>query len=316
MIRRDMLAGGALAAAGVGLAAGLLPGASAQPAPAPSPAAPPPAAPSPTAPVRAADLLRNPAKDKLRRGEVVVSMSVRLVRSMEIAQIAASSGFDSLYVEMQHSTFTEEQISNICQAALGAGITAMVRVPSIRPEHVGRVLDGGALGIIAPEIETVEEVRQVVAAARFPPWGNRSAPGGQLFPLRYRSFPTAETYAAINDATMVVVMLENTAALERVEEIAAVEGLDMLFIGTSDLTNSMGLVGQPDHPRVRDAFARTIEACRRHGKHVGIGGLAARPDLIAQYLKMGARFVSSGTDLTFLLGAAAARAKQIRDIAV
>jgi 2-keto-3-deoxy-L-rhamnonate aldolase RhmA len=300
------MAQAALAAAGALLATGPAPATLAQSAPAPTPAAPPPP--------RAADLLRNPLKEKLARGEVAVSMSVRLVRSMEIAQIAASSGFDSLYVEMQHSTFTEEQISQICQAAINVGITAMVRVPTIRPEHVGRALDGGALGIIAPEIETVEEVRQLVAAARFPPHGNRSAPGGQVYPLRYRSFPTAEAYAALNDATMVVVMLENTAALGRVEEIAAVDGLDMVFIGTSDLTNSMGLVGQPDHPRVQEAFARTIEACRKNGKHVGIGGLAARPDLIAKYLKMGARFVSSGTDLTFLLGAAAARTKQIREI--
>ena len=306
MIRRDVLVGGGLAAAGAVLAKEIVPAAMAQ-------TTGPGMAAADKRP-RAADILRNPAKEKLKRGEVVISMSVRLVRTMEIAQLAATSGFDSLYVEMQHSTFTEEQISQICQAALGAGITAMVRVPSIRPEHVGRVLDGGALGIIAPEIETVEEVRELVAAARFPPWGKRSAFGAQVFPLRYHSFPTAETYAAINDATMVVTMLENTQALEKVEEIAAVEGLDMLFVGTSDLTNSMGLVGQPDHPRVRDAFARTIEACRKHGKHVGIGGLAARPDLIAQYLKMGARFISSGTDLAFLLGAASSRAKQLRDI--
>ena len=299
MTRRDALAAGVLAMEAVASAVGTAGPASAQAA---------------TAPARAADLLRNPAKEKLKRGEVVVSMSVRLVRSMEIAQIAAAAGFDSLYVEMQHSTFTEEQISQICQASILAGITALVRVPSIRPEHVGRVLDGGALGIIAPELETAEEVRQLVAASRFPPWGNRSAPGAQVFPLRYRSFPTAEAYAAMNDATMVVAMLENTAALDQVEEIAAVEGLDMLFIGTSDLTNSMGLVGQPDHPRVQEAFARTIAACRKHGKQVGIGGLAARPDLIARYLGMGARFVSSGTDLTFLLGAASSRAKQIRDI--
>ena len=305
MKRRDVLVGGGLAAAGAVLGKAIVPAATAQ-------AGSPATASTDTRP-RAADILRNPAKEKLKRGEVVISMSVRLVRSMEIAQIAATAGFDTLYVEMQHSTFTEEQISQICQAALGAGITAMVRVPSIRPEHVGRVLDGGALGIIAPEIETVRRCASS-SPLPLPPWGKRSAFGAQVFPLRYHSFPTAEAYAAMNDATMVVTMLENTQALEQVEEIAAVDGLDMLFIGTSDLTNSMGLVGQPDHPRVREAFARTIEACKRHGKHVGIGGLAARPDLIAQYLKMGARFVSSGTDLAFLLGAASARAKQIRDI--
>ncbi|WP_439548957.1 HpcH/HpaI aldolase family protein [Falsiroseomonas sp.] len=261
---------------------------------------------------RAADLIRNHLKEKLARDEVTVSMSVRLVRTMEIAQLAAAAGFDAFYVEMQHSTFTDEQVGAICQAALPIGITPMVRVPSIRPEHVGRALDGGALGIIAPEVETAEEVRQLVAAARFPPWGNRSAPGGQLYALRYRSFPTAETYAALNAATMVVAMVENLAALERVEEIAAVEGLDMLFVGTSDLTNSMGLPGQADHPRVRDAYERVIAACRARGKHVGIGGLAGRPELIRQYLRMGARFVSAGTDLSFLLNGASARARDVR----
>ena len=154
----------------------------------------------------------------------------------------------------------------------------------------------------------------MVQAARFPPFGDRSAPGAQLFQLRYRSFPTEETYAALNEATMVVVMLENVEALDRVEDIAAVDGLDMLFVGTSDLTNSMRIPGQPGHERVRDAYARVIDACRRHGKHVGIGGLAARPDLIARFVEMGARFVSSGTDLTFLLGAATARAREIHGL--
>ena len=87
-----------------------------------------------------------------------------------------------------------------------------------------------------------------------------------------------------------------------------------MLIGTNDLCNEMGITGQFDHPNVRDAFLRTIAACRKHGKHVGVGGLASRPDLMAEYVRLGARYVSTGTDLAFLLGAATARAKQIQDI--
>jgi len=262
-----------------------------------------------------ADILHNRVRQKLARDEVVASMTVRLVRGIEIARIAHTAGFDTLYVDVEHSSFSFDTTGQICMAALALGITPLVRVPSTRPDHVSRVLDGGALGIIAPHIRSAEDARHVVAAAKFPPLGERSAAGG-LPHLHYRTFPAAEANPALNDATMVVVMMETLAALEKVEEIAAVEGVDMMLIGSSDLTAEMGIPGQFDHPRLKDAFAKTIAACRRHGKHVGVGGLSTRPDLVAQFVKMGARFVSTGTDLAFLAAACAQKAKQVRDIAL
>jgi 2-keto-3-deoxy-L-rhamnonate aldolase RhmA len=119
---------------------------------------------------------------------------------------------------------------------------------------------------------------------------------------------------ALNDATMVVVMMETPEALEHVEEIAAVDGIDLLLVGTNDLTTEMGIVGEFDDPRVHDAYARTIAACRKHGKHVGVGGLASRPKLAAEFVAMGARMVSTGTDIQFLLAAASEKAKQVREI--
>ena len=113
---------------------------------------------------------------------------------------------------------------------------------------------------------------------------------------------------------MVVVQFESAAALERAEEIVAVDGVDMVLVGLNDLLADWGIPGEYDHPRVREAYGKTIAACRKRGKHCGVGGLATRPDLVAEFVKMGARYVSTGTDLAFLLSACAARAKAVKEI--
>jgi 2-keto-3-deoxy-L-rhamnonate aldolase RhmA len=258
-------------------------------------------------------ILRNHAKEKLARGETVASMTVRLCRSIEIAQIAKTSGFDTLYVDMEHNTLSIDTTCQICIAAQQIGITPLVRVPANSPEYICRVLDGGAMGVITPHIRSADEAREMVKLVKFAPLGERSS-GGALSQYQYRSFPLTETNAAMNDATMLVVMLETVAALEHVEEIIAVEGVDMLLIGSNDLCNEMGITGQYDHPRLRDAFARAIAAATAAGKHVGVGGLASRNDLMTQFVRMGARYVSTGTDMAFLMAACAQKAKFVRDI--
>ncbi len=262
-----------------------------------------------------ADILRNPVKDKLARGEVVASMTVRLVRNVEIASIARTAGFDTLYIDVEHSSFSLETTGQICIAALALGIAPFVRVPSHRPEHVSRALDGGALGVIAPHVRSAEEARAVVRAAKFPPLGERSAAGG-LPHLQYRAIAPAEANRQLNDATVVIVQCESGEFLDHADEIMGVEGVDMALIGTNDLLADWGLAGQYEHARVRDAYTRVIAAAQRHGKHVGVGGLASRPDLAAGYVRMGARYVSTGTDLAFLTAACAAKAKEVRGMGV
>lgn len=261
------------------------------------------------------DIVRNGVKEKLARGEVVASMMVRLVRGVEIARIAKSAGFDTFYIDMEHCSFSLETTSQICMAALEIGIPAFVRVPANTPEYIARVLDGGALGVIAPHVRNAGQAREVVRHARFTPEGERSANSG-LPQLQYRSFPTAEANRALNRATMVIVMMEAVEALERVEEIAAVDGVDMMLVGTNDLTAEWGIPGEYDDPRVAAAYQRTIDACRKRGKHVGIGGLGSRPDLVEKFVGMGARFVSTGTDLSFLMAACTAKAKAVASLTV
>lgn len=260
------------------------------------------------------DVLRNSMKEKLARNEVVASMTVRLSRSIEIAQIAASAGFDTIYIDLEHNTLSIDTCCQICIAAQGIGITPLVRVPANTPEYICRVLDGGAMGVITPHVRSAAEARAMVDLVKFPPLGHRSA-GGALSHYGYRNFPLSDTYAAMNDATSLVVMMETVAALENVEEIIATEGVDMLLVGSNDLCAEMGISGQYDHPRLAQAFERSIEAARRVGKHVGIGGLASRDDLMTKFVKMGARYVSTGTDLAFLISACAQKAKFVRDIA-
>ena len=259
--------------------------------------------------------VRNVLLDRLRNGDVVLSMSVRLVTNPEIAIVAKTAGYDSLYVDLEHNSFSIGETSKICLAAMQAGVTPLVRVPSHGPEFISRVLDAGAQGIIAPHVSSAEAARRIVEYAKYPPRGTRSASG--LLPhLDYRSYPAAAANAVMDAATAVVVMVETREALDKVEEIAAVDGVDMLFIGTNDLVADLGITGKLDHPLVDEAYARVTQACRRHGKHTGIGGLATRPDKIAEFINAGARYVSVGVDLGFLIQAAAQRAKAIRQTVV
>ncbi|KQP23446.1 aldolase [Pseudorhodoferax sp. Leaf267] len=256
-------------------------------------------------------LLRNTVKDKLGRGELVLSLTVRLVRTVEISALASTAGFDSIYIDLEHSTFSLDATSQICMSALALNIAPFVRVPNV--DYVARVLDGGALGIIAPHIESSEDAERIVRAAKFPPLGHRSF-SAALPHFQYQSVDAGEMFSALDDATMVIAMVESAKGLEAVDRIAAVPGVDVVFIGTNDLCASLGVPGQLDHPLVRDAYAYAMQACQRHGKSLGIGGLAGSPALLARYVALGAQYVSTGTDLSFLLGAATAKARQLREL--
>ena len=196
----------------------------------------------------ASDILRNNVKEKLARGEVVASMTVRLSRSIEIARIAKTAGFDMLYIDLEHSPLTMDATGQICMACLDIGIMPAVRVPANTPDYISRILDAGALGVIAPHVRTAAEAREVVKAAKLPPLGERSNTG--IFPhLQYRSFPAEETAKAINDATMVIVQFESADCLAKADEIIAVEGVDIVLVGLNDMLGDMGLAGQYDHPQ-------------------------------------------------------------------
>ncbi len=260
-------------------------------------------------------ILKNNVIEKLKANQVVSSMTVKLVSGIEIAQIAKTAGFDSIYIDLEHSSFSLETTGQICMAAMAIGVAAFVRVPDNSSQWISRVLDGGALGVIAPHVQSKEEAHAVVACAKFPPFGERSA-AGALPHLHYRSFPADQAYPALNANTMVIVQFENQVALDHADDIMSVPGVDMVMIGSNDLLADMGIAGQYDHPKLKEAYAHTIAVCQKYGKFCGVGGLSSRPDLVAQFIQMGARYVSTGTDLAFLLSAATEKAKQVNGLKV
>lgn len=253
--------------------------------------------------------LKNNVKEKLAKGEVVYSMTARLVRTIDIASIAYIAGFDSLYIDMEHSSFSLEATGHICMACIGLGVTPFVRVPSPDPHFIARVLDSGALGIIVPSVQSAADARAIVRAAKHAPLGERSVAGSSP-QLHYRPMPVGEVTRQLDDATMVVAMIESLEGLEAVEEIAAVAGIDILLVGANDLSSALGVPGLMDHELVRNAYRRVLNACLANGKALGVGGIGGRPDLINELVTLGARYVSTGNDISFLTAAAMQKRQQ------
>jgi 2-keto-3-deoxy-L-rhamnonate aldolase RhmA len=253
----------------------------------------------------------NVMKARMTAGGLAVGMIVRVTRGVEIAAIARSAGFDSLYVDLEHCSFSLDVVSQIAIAATALGVTPLVRTPTLDATEIGRILDVGAQGVIAPHIESRLQAEALVDAALFPPLGRRAFFGAHAHTL-FAPADAKATMPKLNEATLVVAMIESVVALDKVEDIASVPGLDMLLVGANDLSASMGLTGQPDHERMREAFAHVGAVCQNRGLHLGLGGLSGKPDFVRELVAGGARYVSAGSDAGFLYSAAVATAGAYR----
>jgi len=245
----------------------------------------------------------NKVRERMARGEVALCMATRLARTAEIAMIADACGFDAFYVDMEHCTISLDAAAQMCVAALPLGVTPLVRIAGHQFDDATRLLDAGALGIICPNVSTPEQAQAFARACRFPPLGERSVAGAG--PLQgYRATPLAEVNKQGNEATVLIAMLETPEGIANADAIAAVPGIDVLLIGTNDLSTAMGIAGDLKHPKLRAAFETTAKACQAHGKHLGIGGVRGDVAQMAELVKLGGRFVITGSDVQYLMRAA------------
>jgi 2-keto-3-deoxy-L-rhamnonate aldolase RhmA len=249
-------------------------------------------------------------KDRLRNGDVVLGTILPLP-SPEVAEIIGLAGYDCVLLDAEHGPLTHETLQAMARACRSVGAAPLVRVPDHHPKQILRALDCGCVGVMAPQVETAEQAAAVVAATRYAPQGIRSLAGATPA-ARWGAVPLAEHVARSNASAVSVLQVETRRGLASVEEIARVPGVDVLFVGPADLSQSLGHPGETGHPDVQAAFRRIIEAGRAAGVAVGI--LALTPGDVRGYRRLGVTmFLDSAPRL--LLRASQAQAAGMREAA-
>ena len=253
----------------------------------------------------------NPVMDRMRAGEPALGMTVRMGRTGELVRVAKASGHDFIFIDVQHSLYNIETVGHMAHIALSCGIAPMVRVRSVNDPNVSLYLDNGVTGIIFPDVNTAADAQRGVDAAKFAPIGKRSVCGGYPH-FDYRPVPLAQAIPALNDAALVVCMIETIEGLNNVEKIAAVKGVDVIHVGSNDLLVNMGKPGKFDDPEIVAAQERAIAAAKAHGKFAGIGG-NRDVERQAQAIRKGCLFVTTQTDIGFLTAAATQWTRGVRE---
>lgn len=250
-------------------------------------------------------IVENAVKRRLQQGAIAASFNVSRLRTVEIPQIAKACGFHWVFVDLEHSTMDLDLAGQICAAALPTGITAIVRVPEGDVTRATRVLDAGAQGVIFPHVDSADEASAYVGACRFPPLGTRSLIyGGPQ--LEYENLPPDDVMAGVNAETLLVMMIETPTAVENAAEIAAIDGVDILLVGGSDLSATMGIAGQFQNAAFTEAIDRVIAAARGAGKWAGLGGIYDEA-ILPGFLDAGMRFILGGADMAFILAGGKSR---------
>ena len=255
----------------------------------------------------------NPTKKILDAGGLSLMFSVRQIRSVDIALAAKAAGYDCLYVDMEHSGISVAETGQICVTSLAVGIAPFVRVPAGSYDVAAQVLDLGAMGIIAPHISGPEDAKRMVDCCKYPPTGHRS--NSSSIPQQYLSQkPLLKVQEQINDETMVFAMIESRDGLQNVDAISAVDGVDCLLVGTSDLTAELGIPGQFDNDILLKALEKICAAAKKNGTHVSLGGgiKGGAPGLLKTLCNMGFRQISVGNDVGMMVSGMRQRVKDIR----
>ena len=254
--------------------------------------------------------MKNIAKEKILKNELCLGVGLRQTRTADIGKIMSTCGYDWLFIDMEHNSMDIDIASQISVAAQDAGITPIVRVPDFAHHHATRVLDCGAMGIVFPHVDDATTAQRLVSNCLYPPNGHRSMTG-VLPQLDFKQKPIAEVAKLINDSMLIVIMLESPEAISNVDSIAAVEGVDVILIGTNDLCMEMGIPGDYNNSKVKEAYRKVIEACKKYGKTPGMGGVY-NEELMSEYIGMGMKFILSGSDLSFMMQSASQRSNKLR----
>ena len=245
----------------------------------------------------------------LAEGRTVIGCMVVELRQPAIMTLLANAGFDFVIIDNEHGPFSIEAIAELSRAARDAGITAIARVPELSYAHVVQPLDAGAQGIMLPRVTAPDQIELCVACMKYLPEGRR----GVVLARGHTSFragPLEPTLAALNRESFLVVQIETSEAVRRIDELLAVPGVDAALIGPTDLSVALGVAGQMDHPTLVEAIERTMASCERHGVVPALH--ANDPGMTAAWARRGMRLVSISSEAGLLVAGARAAVEAIR----
>jgi 4-hydroxy-2-oxoheptanedioate aldolase len=234
-------------------------------------------------------MIQNATKAKLRAGEAVLGVFDRF-RDPSLAEFVAFQGWDFVVMDGEHGTLDSEDFGNLARAIELRGATPIARVNTNESSAILRALDSGAHGVHIPWVNSAEEAERAVRWAKYGPRGTRGLAGNRSIDWKANATSTA----AANEETLVVVHIETQTAVDAVDEFVEVDGIDVLFVGPTDLSHSLGIPGEKDHPAMTDAIERVAEAVGPSDKAFGI--YAATPDWVHRWHARGARYFTTGVD--------------------
>lgn len=237
---------------------------------------------------------RNRLLEYLRAGRIPVGHMIMEFGTRGIARLLAAAAPDFVVVDMEHSGFAIERVCDLMAWLRATDITPVVRVPQDHYHFIARVLDAGALGVMVGNVRSAEQARGIVRSAKYAPLGERGVGLGTAH-TDYLLPDAASYFAWANDNTAVICQIESPEGVENAEAIAAAEGVDVLWVGHWDLSHSLGIPGEFQHPRFLGALERVAAAARRHGR--GAGAQPGSPAQVEAWRKLGFNVLSWKSDI-------------------
>ncbi len=238
----------------------------------------------------------NPVKKALEEGKLSLGTWIQAGHPA-IAEVLANAGFDWIAADCEHTDIGVDGYSSLARAMYGRGSIPLVRVRENDTLAIRQMLDAGAMGVIVPLINNKEQAKQAVASAKYPPEGVR----GFAF-CRANNFGIDfDQYAKeANANTLVIVMIESKEAVDNIDEILSVDGVDGVFIGPYDMSGSYGITGQTGHPIIAEACQKVLDACKKAGKAPGLHIVKPTKENIEDAVRKGFTFIALGIDLVFI----------------
>ena len=251
----------------------------------------------------------NTVKRALKEGRVQLGTGYQQIRSQDVIRILAAAGFDWAFLDGEHGGFGIGELQDLCRMAVKVGLSPVIRVADLQYSLIARALDCGGEGVIFPRVESPEVLERAVSWTKFPPLGAR---GCGLTPLHIDFEPAsiAQIMEHSNNETLVVLQIETVRAVEARDELLSVQHIDAVMVGPVDLSISLGVPGDFEHPKMLDAVEKIFDSCRKHG--VAPGAQSRNPALGKRWKEMGALFLGCSSEVQMLYERAKDIAGQLR----